>query len=161
MSAWLRAVAAGLCVPLGLAALVLPGCGGEQLSAQSAKAEQPGDRNSDRVKVVVSTSEQTNKGGVIQVVVRKTRESDYRRVEYQDIVQTLELDSDPDTLVWKPLLAGSRVSFDVPRPGPDEALGVYFLFLDPGPDWKQLITSDVDQIEYRLGKDGVDDVVQP
>ena len=156
-----RAFAVTVCLPLGLAMVVLPGCGSEQVSVQSSNDAQQRDRTRDRITVVVTTSEQTNEGGVIQVVVRKTREPDYRRVEYQNIVQTLELDSDPDTLVWKPLLAGSRVSFDVPRPGPDEALAVYFLFLDPGPDWKQLITSDVDRIEYRLGKNRVDDVVQP
>lgn len=142
-SAWKGLLTALLCT--GLA------CGGSEPSAEPPAPAM--------MRIHLVSTGATNGGGALHVLVRKTTAVDYPRQGYADIVATLSQPSDPSAVLWKVVLPDTSSEYQVPFPQ-GEALGVYFLFSRPGPNWSHLIgDAQAGPVTFRLGRDGILSVV--
>ncbi|MEN9578054.1 MAG: hypothetical protein RJA70_1063 [Pseudomonadota bacterium] len=106
----------------------------------------------------VKTSEATNGGGAVQVLVRETTAVDFPRESYQDLVASLSMPSDPRTRLWQAIAPGQSADHVVSYPATGE-LAVYFLFFRPGERWRYLLLGrDVRRLEVRLGLNGIETI---
>lgn len=140
-----------LCRVAAGAALAVLGCGSPkapEVSAKSAAAAKP-------LHLRIESSKDANGGTALHMLVRKTKKTDYPRQEYDDVAASLLLDSDPDTLEWVVLSPGRTHDVWVRRPA-DDAVGVYFLFSDPGVRWRELLADpSIEFVHFRVGRDQI------
>jgi hypothetical protein len=134
----------GAVLALGSGAL---GCGSQKAKSPVARAKP--------LHLTFVSGTDTNGGTALHVLVRKTTKIDYPRQDYDDVVKSLLLESDPNTLEWLVVTPESTREVVVSRPA-DAQVGVYFLFSDPGARWRHLVDDDsIEYVQFEVGRDQI------
>lgn len=88
------------------------------------------------VRIQVSSSQDTNSGQILYMMVRATNDQALIEEDYTTAADRM-FNSAQDESVQsvQAILPGTPVFLSVPRPA-QERLALYFFFTDPGPNWK-------------------------
>lgn len=89
------------------------------------------------VRVVLQTTPDTNAKAPLYLLARKVEPKDYAAQPYSEIAKLLDL-ADATVVRRQLLYPGRKYSFYLKKPE-KEALGLYFLFTDPGGAWRLLL----------------------
>jgi hypothetical protein len=108
----------------------------------------------ESVRMRIATSDDANRGTALHVLVRETSKTDYPRVDYEDVANTLLAESDPKTIDWLVVLPGQQREVVLEHPK-GTSIAVYFMFTEPGQRWKQLLDEPVKQVEFLVGRDQI------
>jgi predicted component of type VI protein secretion system len=142
-----RALAAAVLVVL------VAGCwGGKQ--APRAPATPP-------LRIEITAATDSNQGGPLVVVVRKTDRAGFLAEDYDAIADGVFAEPrDPAVLRKAIVRPGDKVTLDVPRAmAQGEIVGLYFLFAIPGDRWRLAIgDAQVSGVRVRLGTSDIQSV---
>jgi predicted component of type VI protein secretion system len=108
----------------------------------------------ETVRMRIATADDANRGTALHVLVRETSKTDYPRVDYEDVANTLLAESDPKTIDWLVVLPGQQREV-VLQHAKGTSIAVYFMFTEPGQRWKQLLDDPVKQVEFLVGRDQI------
>jgi predicted component of type VI protein secretion system len=148
-----RRSGAARCAVVGLA---LVACGG-------AEAPPPRPAGPPPFRLEIKAARDTNQGGPLVVVVRRTDRAGFLAEDYDAIAEGLFAEPrDPAVLRKEIVRPGQRVMLSVPRATkPGEVLGVYFLFAAPDAEWRLAIGDQkISRVRVVLGASGVESVEQ-
>jgi len=162
-----RSGTAPRCVPAALAAmlamlatLAMVSLGGGCSSAARAVRGPPPP---PPFRIEIRAARDSNQGGPLFVVVRKTDRAGFLAEDYDAIADGVFAEPrDPAVLRRAIVRPGQVMTLEVPRAeGDSEILGVYFLFATPGEDWRLAIAdTHVAGVRVVLGASGVESVEQ-
>lgn len=114
-------------------------------------------------RIEIRAARDSNQGGPLFVVVRKTDRAGFLAEDYDAIADGVFAEPrDPAMLRRAIVRPGQVMTLEVPRAdGDSEILGVYFLFAAPGDDWRLAIgDTQVAGVRVVLGASGVESVEQ-
>lgn len=100
----------------------------------------------------------TNDTRSVMFVVRKVNERAYLTDTYQSVAQRV-FASPPDMSILRaePIIPGVDYEVDVNKPEDGSSLAVYFLFANPGANWKVFIEAPLpDDAEFVLGTNTIE-----
>jgi hypothetical protein len=137
-------------------ALALVGCGSDKLAIRPKPPVPP-------FKIEIKAARNSNQGGPLFVVVRKTDRAGFLAEDYDAIADGLFGEPrDPAVLRKAIVRPGQEMKLEVPRELADgEVLGIYFLFSTPGEDWRLAIGDPkAAGVRVVLGASGVESAEQ-
>lgn len=103
------------------------------------------------VKLKVKTLDSTNNGAPFYVYVKEVEKGEFLKDEYHHIVtQAFPTGPEGPAIHPKAILPGKNVTIVIPKSQEDKQLGIYFLFTEPGKEWKYL-SSASKRIDVFLG----------
>jgi predicted component of type VI protein secretion system len=111
--------------------------------------------------IEITAARDSNQGGPLVVVVRKTDRAGFLAEDYDAIADGVFAQPRDPAVVRKAIVRpGQRLTLDVPRAtAPGEVLGLYFLFSTPGDRWRLAISdARLPRVRVRLGASDVESV---
>ena len=97
----------------------------------------------------ITADSKTNGGGLFYFVVRNTNEKQFMLESYKDVAgKTFSDPSDRNALGFFSIVPGSKQQCEVSPPA-QGSLGLYFLYTQPGSQWKKLLTQPLAQ-KYQI-----------
>ena len=107
--------------------------------------------NSSTVKMTVKTLDTTNEGAPFYFYIKEVEKGPFLKHEYHDVVKEA-FPSGDETPENRPqvIIPGKKYTLNFTRKNPEKLLGVYFLFTNPGDDWKMLVNPS-SKVEIVLG----------
>jgi hypothetical protein len=101
------------------------------------------------VRLTVTADYRANDGKLFYVLIAATHEQPFLLAGYQDIAAKVFAEPpDPNTLKVLLVEPGSEQEVDFNSPSQGQ-VGLYFLFTDPGAQWKKLLPTPLED-EYEL-----------
>ncbi len=105
--------------------------------------------------VLEIVSDETCNGGMpVYVFVKEVEKGEFLIHNYPDIVKEAAPFSEKHTAFSQVILPGRKCQLEITRQNPEKLLGVYFLFTNPGEDWK-LLTDATQNVELVLGENQI------
>lgn len=103
----------------------------------------------------IRTTSSTNQGTPLYVVIKETKMVNFLVEDYNKIAtQSFWKDEDPSKLIKKVLVPGKTHKIKLKPSDPNQSVGIYFLFTNPGESWKYIIDQPKSQkVKVLLGKD--------
>jgi predicted component of type VI protein secretion system len=111
------------------------------------------------LRIEITAARDSNQGGPLVVVVRKTDRAGFLAEDYDAIAEGVFAQPGDPAVVRKAIVQpGNRVTLEVPRAtAPGEVLGLYFLFTTPGDRWRLAIgDASLAHVRVRLGPSDVE-----
>jgi len=126
--------------------------------ACGSQAKMPSAARAKPLHLTFVGADDVNGGTALHVLVRKTTKTDYPRQDYDDVVQSLSLESDPNALDWLVITPGKTQTLDVARPA-NAQVGVYFLFSSPGARWRHMVDEDwIEHLQFNVGRNQINEL---
>ena len=113
------------------------------------------------LRIEITAARDSNQGGPLVVVVRKTDRAGFLAEDYDAIADGVFAHPRDPAVVRKAIVRpGHRVTLDVPRTtAQGEVLGLYFLFSTPGDRWRLAIgDARLPRVRVRLGASDIESV---
>jgi len=139
-----------------LVVALVAGCWGGKQQPPRAPVTPP-------LRIEITAARDSNQGGPLVVVVRKTDRAGFLAEDYDAIADgVFARPRDPAVLRRAIVRPGHVVTLDVPRAtSQGEVLGLYFLFSMPGDRWRLAIADGrVPRVRVRLGASDIESVEQ-
>lgn len=112
----------------------------------------PFSRGSSNINLKITTTEMTNDGTPFYVYIKEVEKGEFLKSEYQQIVREAFPFTDVGPGIHpEVLLPGKNYRIKINREHPEKLLGIYFLFTNPGDDWK-LLSDASKKIDVVLGE---------
>jgi hypothetical protein len=146
------------CRAVAALAALAAGCGGATPAPPARPPPPP-----PPFRIEIKAARDSNQGGPLFVVVRKTDRAGFLAEDYDAIADGLFSEPrDPAVLRKAIVRPGQVVTLEVPRATADgEILGVYFLFSTPGDDWRLAVgDAKASGLRVVLGASGVESAEQ-
>jgi len=110
----------------------------------------------DAITFQIRTTESTNRGNPVHVVIKETSAIDFWIDGYPEISKLLwtEKEEDPSCHFKDSVIPGKTAKIRIEKVAKDKSLGIYFLFTNPKESWKYLIPDPQSQnVKISLGED--------
>jgi predicted component of type VI protein secretion system len=106
------------------------------------------------VTFLIKTTQETNQGAPLYVVLRETNMAQFLIQDYHEIAaQSFWKEENQPGTVKMVLIPGSTNKITLPVPGKDKSVGVYFLFTNPGESWKYILDKPkAEKVKILLGE---------
>ncbi len=106
------------------------------------------------VTVQIRTTNATNRGTPLYVVVKETTMSDFLMDDYHQIATQSFWKEDEDNYLLKKMVVPGRTDKFLIEATDNNSLGIYFIFTNPGECWKYFIDKPASKkVKVLLGKD--------
>lgn len=110
-------------------------------------------------RVYVKSTDQTNNGNTLYMMVRSTDSRGVATESYQDAAAKLFADPpDPSVIATQPIFPGNTATVTIPETE-EKDVAIYFFFTNPGPSWRVPLRQPLPaEVYVELGQNQIDRV---